>query len=374
MREKRKTKEKVRVLERKLKTGTFFYLLYTLPNGKRVMEATGLHLYEPAYTAQQRELNAEAKVAVEKLKSDRTNELINAKVGIEAPTKSQKKLLLADYIEIRNKASQRAKKTQRGYLNLLKHIEEFSPEVRVSEIDKDWVKGFLSSLCDLKPSSKRFYYTLLSAVLSSAVKENIIASNPVQKLTADEKPKVKKTKREYLTPEEVEELVEAYPKNTKEQKEGLRMFLFALYTGLRWSDVAKFKWSDLKKDKSNGKYYFNIEMQKTKELVRGYLSNKVLDLIGTIKKSDEFVFTGQAYGANVNKCLKIATEKAGINKNVSFHTARHSFAVNLLASGKFDIYAVSKLLGHTDIKTTQIYLELVPKKQIEASDVIDEIF
>ncbi len=372
MRAKKSVKNYVTIRERKRKNCISFYLRYVLPNGKRVEENTGFFITD-ATTPLEREKNKEVRKAVEKLRSDKTIELINNKGGIETATKSQKKLLLTDYIEIKNEASQRAPKTKRGYTNLKLHIEEFTPDVKVVEVDKDWVVDFLDSLSDLKASSKRLYCTLLSAVLRLAVKENIIASNPVEKLGSDEKPKVKQTKREYLTPEELEQVAAAFPQTTKYQKEGLRMFLFSCYTGLRFSDIAKIKWQDLKKDRSSGKYYFNIEMQKTKEVVKGYLSRKALELIGKPAAANENIFWGSAYLANADKCLKIAADAAGINKNISFHTARHTFAVNLLAGG-MDIYSVSRLLGHTDIKTTQIYLEMMPKKQIEAADLIDSIF
>lgn len=372
MRAKKKVKEYVRILERKRENGTYLFLSYTLPNGTRKQEATGLVLVD-SNNPIDKESNKITREAIEKLKADRTAQLLSGKFDIERATTSKNKILLIDYIEKRNESTQRAKKTQRGYLNLRKHIAEYTPNIKVSEVNRNWVVSFISQLDGLKTSSKSLYCTLLSAIMRAAVKDKLILSNPVAELAADEKPKAKKTKREYLTPEELEAVAAAFPQRSEYQREGLRMFLFSCYTGLRFSDIAKIKYEEIKKDASNGKFYFDIEMQKTKEIVKGYLSKKALALIEEPTNKKGLIFWGSAYLANANKCLKIAADAAGINKNISFHTARHTFAVNLLAGG-MDIYSVSRLLGHTDIKTTQIYLEMMPKKQIEAADLIDKIF
>ncbi|HQM85477.1 MAG TPA: tyrosine-type recombinase/integrase [bacterium] len=72
------------------------------------------------------------------------------------------------------------------------------------------------------------------------------------------------------------------------------------------------------------------------------------------------------------KHLKEWVRISGITKNVSFHTARHTFATLCISSG-IDIYTTSKLLGHTDVKTTQQYAKLVDKKKDEAIDKLPEL-
>ncbi len=369
---KKKVKEYVKILERKRKNGTYLFLVYRLPNGIRKQEATGLALVD-GNSPIDKESNRIVKKAVEKMKADRTAQILSGKYDVNFSINGKQKIRLCDYIEMKNNISQRANKTRRGYMNLRKHIQEYTPNINISEVDKNWVVSFLSTLSNLKPASIKLYCTLLSATMRQAIKDKIIASNPVAELPPEEKPKAKQAKRDYLTPEELERLISAFPRKTAQQREGLRMFLFSCYTGLRFSDVVNLQWENIKKDASNGKSYFVIEMQKTKEIVRGYLSSKALALIECNYNSNSNVFFGGAYLSNANKWLKVASTKVGIEKNVSFHTARHTFAVNLLHSG-MDIYSVSRLLGHTDIKTTQIYLEMMPKKQIEASEMIDKIF
>lgn len=75
----------------------------------------------------------------------------------------------------------------------------------------------------------------------------------------------------------------------------------------------------------------------------------------------------------LNKSVKIWADEADIAKNISFHTARHTFATMMLTFG-VDLYTTSKLLGHTNITTTQIYAKIVDKKKDEAINLVDKIF
>ena len=74
----------------------------------------------------------------------------------------------------------------------------------------------------------------------------------------------------------------------------------------------------------------------------------------------------------INKHIKNWIQAAGINKHVTFHISRHNFAT-LLLSSDIDIYTVSKLLGHKDVKVTQIYAKLIDKKRDEAIEKLPKI-
>lgn len=371
MRAKKKVKEYVKILERKRKKGTTLYLLYTLPNGTRKQEATGLMLVDSS-TPEGKAQNEITRKAVEKLKAERTAEIVGGKFGIETSQKDKNKVLLVDYIRNLQTSSKKAIRTKKQYLALANQIQRYSANTMLCDVNKKWLLSYIDFMEDLKATSIKQYCILLNAVLTQAVKEKLIVSNAYSELSKEQKPKAKQAKREYLAIEELERVVANFPQNTDKQKNCLKMFLFGCYTGLRFSDIEKIKWEDLKKDASNGKYYFDIEMQKTKEIVKGYLSKKTLEVIGepTGLKGNIFMSVTPMF---INDCIKRSAKMAGVDKNICFHTSRHTFAVNLLAGG-MDIYSVSRLLGHTDIKTTQIYLEMMPKKQIEAADLIDKIF
>ena len=92
-------------------------------------------------------------------------------------------------------------------------------------------------------------------------------------------------------------------------------------------------------------------------------------MLGEEKAQDERVFVGLRYSAWYNVKLLQWVMKAGITKNITFHCARHTYATLQLSLGT-DIYTVSKLLGHRELKTTQIYAKVIDDKKIEAADKI----
>ena len=92
--------------------------------------------------------------------------------------------------------------------------------------------------------------------------------------------------------------------------------------------------------------------------------------MGTRGKDSDKVFSGFKYGSWALLELRRWVLAAGITKDITFHCARHTFAVVLLEKGA-DIYTVSKLLGHKELATTQIYAKVMDKKKQEAVDLID---
>lgn len=362
----------VKVLERTRTNGTTLYLVYKLPNGKRVQENTGLVLL-PESTCEGKKHNAVVRSSVEKLKKERMVQLFTNATGFDYVVNSETKVYLTEYIRRLQDKSKKATSTKKHYLALANKIDKFSSKICIDEVDRRWLLGFFDSMCGLKDTSIKQYSILLTAVLSQATRDKIIDNNPFLYLSKEEKPKAKQAKREYLTVEELRLLESSFPLNTDKQKEGLNMFLFSCYTGLRFSDICGLQWNDIKSDIRTGKYYFEIKMQKTNEWVRQFLSQKALGIIGDPSKHKGYIFNQGVTNQYVRDCIRKAVVAAGIRKNISFHSARHTFAVNLLAKSK-NVYDVSKLLGHTDIKTTQIYLDILPDKQIEAADMVDEIF
>ena len=77
--------------------------------------------------------------------------------------------------------------------------------------------------------------------------------------------------------------------------------------------------------------------------------------------------------ARINLMLKVWAKDAGVTKHISFHTSRHSFATMMLTLGA-DLYTTSKLLGHSNVKTTQIYAKIVDSKKVEAVNLLDKAF
>ena len=92
-------------------------------------------------------------------------------------------------------------------------------------------------------------------------------------------------------------------------------------------------------------------------------------MLGSRGKASELVFKGIPCTSTTNAIIKIWIQRAGIDKEITFHCARHTFAVMMLDLGT-DIYTVSKMLTHKNVATTQIYAEVVNQKKRDAANSI----
>jgi site-specific recombinase XerD len=189
---------------------------------------------------------------------------------------------------------------------------------------------------------------------AEAIKHKLTTDNPFNlfKPVTFQQPK-----RNFLTMDEIKLIEEA---DIPEGLESTRnYFLLSCYTGLRYCDLAKF---DAKKSviKNKGVERIIIGTTKTKEVVSIKLNDKLKKIISKI---NEPVIAN----THANQYLRNICTLAGITQYVTFHMARHSFAVNSASLG-IPIEAVSKLLGHQNIKTTSIYYKLTDTKIDEWMD------
>ena len=139
-------------------------------------------------------------------------------------------------------------------------------------------------------------------------------------------------------------------------------------TGLRWSDINKLVWAEVQHSKEVG-YYICFRQQKTKRVETLPISEQAFSLLGERGVEEERIFIGLKYSAWLNLKLQQWVSKAGVSKNITFHCARHTYATLQLTLGT-DIYTVSKLLGHKDLKTTQVYAKIIDEKKKEAANKI----
>lgn len=202
------------------------------------------------------------------------------------------------------------------------------------------------------------YYSTFRGMLRIAYRDKVLHENINDFLESIDTDDVKK---EYLTLEEVKKLA-ATPCDIPVLK---RASLFSCLTGLRISDVLKLKWEDLQIAPDLG-YCIRIRTQKTQTEADIPISNEALDLCG--EKSTGIVFKGLKRSMT-NYPLKKWILQAGIQKAITFHCFRHTYATLQIAGGT-DIYTVSKMLTHRNVSTTQIYADLVSEKKRETVNVI----
>lgn len=132
-------------------------------------------------------------------------------------------------------------------------------------------------------------------------------------------------------------------------------FLFSCLTGLMWSNVNKLTWSEVREEEGETRLVF--QQKKTAGQEYQFISNQARKLLGKRRQENDRVFQGLKYGAHFNAEILRWCMRAGITKHITFHSARHTHAVLLLENGA-DIYTVSKILGHREIRLHRYMLKL----------------
>ncbi len=212
----------------------------------------------------------------------------------------------------------------------------------------------------LSQNTASTYFSVFKAALKQAFIDGYFTTDISAKIKSIP---AQETRREYLTIDELNTLV-ATPCENDVLK---RAALFSALTGLRHSDIQKLKWNEINMD--NGQPRINFTQKKTKGVEYMPISQQALEICGEPKSPNDLVFENLTNPAWINRPLKTWVAKAGINKNITFHCFRHTFATLQLSSGT-DIYTVSKMLGHTNVKTTQVYAKVIDEKKNKAAEAI----
>mgnify|MGYP000261097123 CR=1 FL=1 len=328
----------------------------------REYEYLNLYLIEKPNNSVDRQQNKDTKKLAESIKAKREIEIKEGRYGFNADFKAK-----ANFVEYFKYQTQR--KTTRGnqinWHSTVKHLEAYAgKQIQFKDIDSNFCDGFKDYLetatgktgKPLGSNTKNNYFSKFKAVLNKAIKDRIIYVNPSDAVSNFSK---EESQREYLTIDEVKTLAKApckYPvlKNA---------FLFSCITGLRFSDVQKLQWSDVMQNADGWRLHYR--QKKTKEQQYLDINEQSKILMGTPGEPTQKVFTNLKYNDYFTTQLGEWVKAAGIQKQITYHCSRHTFAVMQLTLGT-DIYTVSKLLGHTELKTTQIYAKIVDDKKKEA--------
>ncbi len=387
-----KLKEPVRIRFKQLSNGNqSIYLDYytgdvirkeNYVGGKRKYEFLKLYLI-PERTRDDKAKNEATLALAKAIQSKRIVEVQNDAHGFQNTNKSRVNLL--DYLE--NIGKQSAEQGSRNYartvLNTVRALKLFRGDyIAFRDVDKEFLSEFTDYLRQMPKASKYgvlktggrlsnnsvvSYYGTLRTAINRAYKEGIITVNPTKEFDFASKVRQEPSRREYLTIDELKTLI-----NTECRHEIVkRAFLFSCLCGLRVSDIRKLRWCDLQR--SGGRVRIEITMQKTKEPLYLPISDEALKWLperGEANDSD-FIFP-LTHEGTVNDTLQHWAKVAGITKHISFHVARHTHATMMLTLGA-DLYTVSKLLGHKNIATTQIYAKIVDKKKEEAIGLIPNL-
>jgi len=363
---------KITLRKRTSKTGQTSLYLDIYNNGKREYEYLNLYLSKPKNTLD-REANKKTLQLAEAIKGERQVQLQNGTYGFKKQNNGAKDFL-AFYSTLAEEKANCASGTYTAWTHTLKHLKKYSNNnLLFQDVDEAYLEGFKNYLltADLTKSKTRLaqnsvysYFNKLRAAINKAYELRLIDRNPLRAVKAV---KQEDSKREYLTLEELKKLSEI-PCRYDVLK---RAFLFSALTGLRWSDINKLTWSEIQNSEQIGRTIV-FKQKKTKGQEYLPMAEQAFSLLGERGAPDERVFVGLKYSAYMNVELSKWVMKAGITKDITFHCARHTNATLLLTSGT-DLYTVSKLLGHKDIKTTQIYAKIIDEKKRQAVNSIPNI-
>jgi integrase len=376
-----KSKEPVRLRKRMMPSGIYSLYLDIYLNGKRSYEYLKMYLI-PEKNRDDRRKNQETLKFAEAVRAKRLVEVQNGEFGFKTQFATSTRF----YDYYRGMCGKRLGEESRGnwgnWYSCLHHllIYDSRETITFNDITPEWVQGFKDYLENdavawmhdyrkrikdkpLARNSKVSYFSKLKACLNQAFEDRIIPFNPARGV---ENFQMEEGTRMYLTIDEVRKLSETecdFP-NIK------AAFLFSCLTGLRRSDILKLQWGDVyqqgnftriifRQKKTNGQEYLDINEQ-------------AVALMGERGGQNDFVFTDIHSPSVTNHAIEVWVLRAGINKKITFHCGRHTFATMMLDLGT-DIYTVSKLLGHRELSTTQIYAKVMDKNKQAAVAKIPDI-
>ncbi|MCC6864556.1 MAG: site-specific integrase [Ignavibacteria bacterium] len=274
------------------------------------------------------------------------------------------KINFVEYFE--KMANERDRKNCKVYKNTLNYLRKYTKyTIQIGQINENWIAEFQRYMLKyVSQNSVWVYMNTLKAGINKAYREKLIQVNPLHYFR--ENVKRVETKKEFLTIKEIETL-----NNTKCGNEDVRRaFLFSCFTGLRISDVRNLEWEDVKED------MIDFRQKKTKGYEYLPLSKTAVDILNFNDGNIHKLRTGKIFDLlskdYANVIVKEWVKRAGITKKITYHNSRHTFATMLLSQG-VDIFTVSKLLGHCNVRVTQVYAKIIDSVKEEAVNKLPQL-
>lgn len=330
-----------------VKNRPYKYQLDYFSNGKRIRDTIKEVTFEPTDTKEERK---QKERIINRVKSELEIELGNSKNGL-----TSRQLLKANFIDyFKLQRDKKGTNTKSSWDTTLKHLIDFQgKKLKFEDVSVSWLENFLSYLNNVVSSgSVMTYFNKVNASLNQAVKDRILIENPAKYIS---KPQKEEKEMVFLTQDEIQEIIDTEFYNSEVKN----AFLFSCYTGLRFSDIQALKWKNIKNKQ------IQLTQIKTKSTVYIPLNQNATQIVDLQDKTQELIFKLSESNSSVNRTLRKLIEKTEINKDVSFHSARHSFATLLISSGA-NIFTVSKLLGHKDINSTLVYAKVINEEKERA--------
>ncbi|MBL7766991.1 MAG: site-specific integrase [Chitinophagaceae bacterium] len=338
-------------------------------------EFLGMYIFEKAKNPIDKQHNRETLQLAEQIRQSKENRLNKPEIytGYEKEQLKIKEKGEQNFVVyFKSLADKRKASNHDNWVSAYKYLEVFTNgNLKFADLNEKFCNQFKeyllttksnkSSKATLSQNSAVSYFNKLKASLKQAYKDGYLLNDLNTKIQPI---KQAETQRNFLTLEELNSLVKTECNNPMLK----RAALFSALTGLRFSDIKNLVWGELEYIDGNG-YFIRFKQQKTKGVETMPISEQAFSLLGERKAPTDIVFEGLTYSAYENKHLYQWIGAAGITKDITFHCFRHTFATLQLSKGT-DIYTVSKMLGHRELKTTQIYAKIIDQTKREAANKI----
>ncbi len=338
-------------------------------------EFLGLYINEKASNPLQKQDNKQTLQLAEQIRQKRDNELNKPEVYTafeleQLKAKEKGELSFIAYFE--QQMEKRKGKNYLVWVSAFHYLNSFTNgSLKFTDLNEKFCNDYKDYLLNAKSkrsnsttiaqNTAHSYFNKFKATLKQAFKDNLLQFDLNAKI---ETIKQADTKRIFLSLDELNQLVKADCPNPILKQASL----FSALTGLRFSDIEKLKWSEVIYINQQG-YFIQFQQKKTKSNEYLPISEQAYNLLGGSKEPQQKVFEGLHYSAHQNSILLKWVINAGIQKHLTFHCFRHTYATLQLQGGT-DIYTVSKMLGHKDLKTTQIYAKVVDESKRQATNKI----
>ena len=344
----------------------------------RRREFLKLYLWQAPRTPLERQQNKETLELAKKIRFERGQELLESMEGYRL--KKERDINFLDYfqayIDKYTKKDIRmveiALKRFIDFLNDTPEYKKYAKKIKPEQITKDMVEAFTEYLQGRSVGEgAKSIYARFKKVIKYAIEHDVMLKNPCNGVVIKVDEQI--LKKEVLSPEEIQRLIATHYDN--ENPNIRRAFIFCLYCGLRYCDVKDLTFANV--DYSNKLLKFEQNKTKGHSASSGVvipLNDGILKLIGepsSPDNRDELIFPLPSYEMCL-KALRRWVKRAGINKHISWHCARHSFAVNILNNGA-NIKTVASLLGHSGLKHTEKYTRAIDSLKQEAINSLPEL-
>ncbi len=330
----------------------------------RRREYLSLYLFQAPRTPIERQQNKETLELAKKIRFERGQELLESVEGYRLKKNHDVNFLsyFQEYINNYTKKDKRmveiAFKRFIDFLNETPEYKKFAKHIKPERITREMVVDFTEYLQTRSiGEGAKSLYARFKKVIKYALEHDVIQKNPCTGIAI----KVDETqlRKEVLSQEEIQVLVATHHEH--ENPNIRRAFIFCLYCGLRFCDVKDLTFANV--DYSNKLLKFEQNKTKGHSASSGViipLNDGLIKLIGEPQQAgnrDEHIFPLPSYEMCL-KSLRRWVKRAGIDKHISWHCARHSFAVNILNNGA-NIKTVASLLGHSGLRHTEKYTRAI---------------